>query len=104
MIKFIKNKHLLEKSADELEKLLKDADIYRYEARFERGKFLKRIEQIENEIASIKQEETYSCIKKDKLENTLKILEFELLLVEAEIILTEEKSFKIIKDIFENIN
>lgn len=84
----IKTQDLIGKSADELERLLRDADFIRYEARFERGTLLKRIEQAEKEIASIKQEETYSCIKKDKLENTLKILKFELLVSDAEKILT----------------
>jgi DNA polymerase III epsilon subunit-like protein len=84
----IKTQDLIGKSADELERLLRDADFIRYEARFERGTLLKRIEQTEKEIASIKQEETYSCIKKENLETNLKIYRFALMLVEAENLLT----------------
>jgi hypothetical protein len=86
----IKTQDLIGKSADELERLLRDADFIRYEARFERGTLLKRISQTEAEIASIKQEETYSCIKKESLETNLKIYRFALMLVEAENLLTNK--------------
>jgi DNA polymerase III epsilon subunit-like protein len=84
----IKTQDLIGKSADELERLLRDADFIRYEARFERGTLLKRIEQTEKEIALIMQDENYSCIKKESLETNLKIYRFALMFAEAEILLT----------------
>ena len=74
-------------TADELEKLLRDSDPIRYEARFERGKLIKKIKQLEEDVKNLDSSQTMWTIKKEKLETQIKIYKFEIKLIEAEKIL-----------------
>ena len=74
-------------TADELEKLLRDNDPIKYEARFERGKLIKKIKQLEEDVKNLDTSQTMWTVKKDKLETQIKIYKFEIKLIEAEKIL-----------------
>ena len=74
-------------TADELEKFLRDNDPIKYEARFERGKLIKKIKQLEEDVKNLETSQTMWTIKKDKLETQIKIYKFEIKLIEAEKIL-----------------
>ncbi len=78
---------LKNKTADELEKLLRDNDPIKYEARFERGKLITKIKQLEKDLISVDKSQTMWTVKKDKLETQIKIYKFEIKLIEAEKIL-----------------
>lgn len=55
---------LKNKTADELEKFLRDSDPIRYEARFERGKLIKKIKQLEEDVKNLDSSQTMWTIKK----------------------------------------
>ena len=74
-------------TADELEKFLRDNDPIKYEARFERGKLINKIKQLEKDLISVDKSQTMWTVKKDKLETQIKIYKFEIKLIEAEKIL-----------------
>ena len=74
-------------TADELEKFLRDNDPIKYEARFERGKLINKIKQLEEDVKNLDTSKTMWTIKKDKLETQIKIYKFEIKLIEAEKIL-----------------
>ena len=74
-------------TADELEKFLRDNDPIKYEARFERGKLITKIKQLEKDLISVDKSQTMWTVKKDKLETQIKIYKFEIKLIEAEKIL-----------------
>lgn len=78
---------LKNKTADELEKFLRDNDPIKYEARFERGKLITKIKQLEKDLISVDKSQTMWTVKKDKLETQIKIYKFEIKLIEAEKIL-----------------
>lgn len=78
---------LKNKTADELEKFLRDNDPIKYEARFERGKLINKIKQLEKDLISVDKSQTMWTVKKDKLETQIKIYKFEIKLIEAEKIL-----------------
>ena len=71
-------------TADELEKFLRDNDPINYEARFERGKLIKKIKQLEEDVKNLDSSQTMWTIKKEKLETQIKIYKFEIKLIEAE--------------------
>ena len=75
---------LKNKTADELEKLLRDNDPIKYEARFERGKLINKIKQLEEDVKNLDTSQTMWTVKKDKLETQIKIFKFEIKLIEAE--------------------
>ena len=74
-------------TADELEKFLRDNDPIKYEARFERGKLINKIKQLEEDVKNLDTSQTMWTVKKDKLETQIKIYKFEIKLIEAEKIL-----------------
>ena len=74
-------------TADELEKFLRDNDPIKYEARFERGKLINKIKQLEEDVKNLDTSQTMWTVKKDKLEAQIKIYKFEIKLIEAEKIL-----------------
>ena len=71
-------------TADKLEKLLRDNDPIKYEARFERGKLINKIKQLEEDLRSLDKSKTMWTVSKDKLEAQIKIYKFEIYLIEAE--------------------
>ena len=71
-------------TADELEKLLRDNDPIKYEARFERGKLINKIKQLEKDVKNLDKSKTMWTVSKDKLEAQIKIYKFEIKLIEAE--------------------
>lgn len=75
---------LKNKTADELGNFLRDSDPIRYEARFERGKLINKIMQLEEDVKNLNSSQTMWTIKKDKLETQIKIYKFEIKLIEAE--------------------
>lgn len=75
---------LKNKTADELEKFLRDSDPIRYEARFERGKLINKIKQLEEDVKNLDSSQTMWMIKKDKLETQIRIYKFEIKFIEAE--------------------